>query len=181
MILECITLGVLTASTCNARGICSILLSHVCRPTQLIIQSASNPAAPSIRAFSRSRGRYPAGRPDHRIIKSKREKSDDDAAYSRPLACFPFRVQSFFFFGCASLQWATRLDDVWKGKPTDSLDLALVDVRENYPSLPIAPFKVTRRVPSYLAGFLIGWKVKVSLDCVRGQEIRFSFLGQVSM
>nr|ATQ35995.1 phytoene synthetase [Scytosiphon lomentaria] len=37
--------------------------------------------------------------------------------------------------------WAARLDDVWKGKPTDSLDLALVDVRENYPSLPIAPFK----------------------------------------
>eukprot|EP00904_Undaria_pinnatifida_P014149 jgi/Undpi1/9865/HiC_scaffold_28.g12319.m1 len=37
--------------------------------------------------------------------------------------------------------WAVRLDDVFKGKPRDSLDLALVDVRENYPSLPIAPFK----------------------------------------
>lgn len=40
------------------------------------------------------------------------------------------------------VQWATRLDDVWQGKPRDSLDLALVDVRENYPTLPIAPFKV---------------------------------------
>nr|ATQ35994.1 phytoene synthetase [Punctaria latifolia] len=37
--------------------------------------------------------------------------------------------------------WAVRLDDVWRGKPRDSLDLALVDVRENYPTLPIAPFK----------------------------------------
>eukprot|EP00752_Nemacystus_decipiens_P004259 g3890.t1 len=37
--------------------------------------------------------------------------------------------------------WAVRLEDVWKGKPRDSLDLALVDVRENYPTLPIAPFK----------------------------------------
>ena len=40
------------------------------------------------------------------------------------------------------LKWAVRLDDVWRGKPRDSLDLALVDVRENYPTLPIAPFKV---------------------------------------
>nr|ATQ35993.1 phytoene synthetase [Desmarestia viridis] len=37
--------------------------------------------------------------------------------------------------------WAVRLDDVWEGKPRDSLDLALVDVRQKYPSLPIAPFK----------------------------------------
>ncbi|CAM9097843.1 unnamed protein product [Pylaiella littoralis] len=37
--------------------------------------------------------------------------------------------------------WAVRLDNVWEGKPRDSLDLALVDVRENYPSLPIEPFK----------------------------------------
>lgn len=35
-----------------------------------------------------------------------------------------------------------RLDNVFEGKPRDSLDLALVDVRENYPTLPIAPFKV---------------------------------------
>lgn len=45
-----------------------------------------------------------------------------------------------FFFFC--VQWAVRLDDVWEGKPRDSLDLALVDVRQKYPSLPIAPFKV---------------------------------------
>ena len=40
------------------------------------------------------------------------------------------------------VKWAVRLEDVWRGKPRDSLDLALVDVRENYPTLPIAPFKV---------------------------------------
>ncbi|CAM9630270.1 unnamed protein product [Ectocarpus sp. 12 AP-2014] len=37
--------------------------------------------------------------------------------------------------------WAARLDNVWEGKPKDALDLALVDVRQNYPTLPIAPFK----------------------------------------
>nr|ATQ35997.1 phytoene synthetase [Dictyopteris undulata] len=37
--------------------------------------------------------------------------------------------------------WTVRLEDVWRGKPRDALDLALVDVRESYPSLPIAPFK----------------------------------------
>lgn len=37
--------------------------------------------------------------------------------------------------------WTVRLEDVWEGKPRDALDLALVDVREKYPSLPIAPFK----------------------------------------
>lgn len=41
------------------------------------------------------------------------------------------------------LQWGSRLEDVWKGKPRDSLDLALVDVREVYPTLPIEPFKVS--------------------------------------
>ncbi|CAM9426669.1 unnamed protein product [Ascophyllum nodosum] len=37
--------------------------------------------------------------------------------------------------------WASRLEDVWKEKPRDSLDLALVDVRQNYPTMPIEPFK----------------------------------------
>nr|ATQ36000.1 phytoene synthetase [Sargassum vachellianum] len=37
--------------------------------------------------------------------------------------------------------WSSRLEDVWEGKPRDSLDLALVDVREVYPTLPIEPFK----------------------------------------
>ncbi|CAM9357308.1 unnamed protein product [Discosporangium mesarthrocarpum] len=38
-------------------------------------------------------------------------------------------------------QWTQRLEDIWKGKPRDALDLALVDVRQQYPTLPIAPFK----------------------------------------
>nr|ATQ35992.1 phytoene synthetase [Ishige okamurae] len=37
--------------------------------------------------------------------------------------------------------WTNRLQEVWEGKPRDALDLAMVDVRQNYPSLPIAPFK----------------------------------------
>jgi 15-cis-phytoene synthase len=37
--------------------------------------------------------------------------------------------------------WTQRLEDIFSGKPKDSLDLALVDVKERYPTLPIRPFK----------------------------------------
>lgn len=37
--------------------------------------------------------------------------------------------------------WTDRLEEVWRGQPRDALDLALVDVRQRFPSLPIRPFR----------------------------------------
>jgi len=38
-------------------------------------------------------------------------------------------------------QWGDRLEDVWKGRAHDVIDLALVDTDEKYPDLQIAPFQ----------------------------------------
>lgn len=56
------------------------------------------------------------------------------------------------FLAVGAWQWTLRLEEVWRGKPRDSLDLTLVDVRENYPALPIAPFKVNVASHSWDAG-----------------------------
>jgi len=37
--------------------------------------------------------------------------------------------------------WETRLENIWEGKPEDTLDLALWDAKRKYPSLDIQPFK----------------------------------------
>mmetsp|Transcript_18809 Transcript_18809/g.28427 ORF Transcript_18809/g.28427 Transcript_18809/m.28427 type:complete len:385 (-) Transcript_18809:374-1528(-) len=37
--------------------------------------------------------------------------------------------------------WENRLEEIFDGRPQDSLDLALWDVKRNYPSLDIKPFK----------------------------------------
>jgi len=47
---------------------------------------------------------------------------------------------------CASLepilqQWDARLEDIFAGRPRDALDLTLVDVKERFPGLDVAPFK----------------------------------------
>eukprot|EP00616_Rhizochromulina_sp_CCMP1243_P016734 CAMPEP_0118995160 /NCGR_PEP_ID=MMETSP1173-20130426/58031_1 /TAXON_ID=1034831 /ORGANISM="Rhizochromulina marina cf, Strain CCMP1243" /LENGTH=369 /DNA_ID=CAMNT_0006946489 /DNA_START=126 /DNA_END=1235 /DNA_ORIENTATION=- len=36
--------------------------------------------------------------------------------------------------------WEARLYQIWEGKPQDSLDLALLDTKHLYPTLPIEPF-----------------------------------------
>lgn len=36
--------------------------------------------------------------------------------------------------------WRSRLQNLWDGLPTDSLDLALIDARKKYPTLDIQPF-----------------------------------------
>lgn len=36
--------------------------------------------------------------------------------------------------------WKERLLEVWDGKPQDALDLALLDTKRRYPSLPLQPF-----------------------------------------
>lgn len=36
--------------------------------------------------------------------------------------------------------WEARLYQIWEGKPQDSLDLALLDTKQLYPTLPIEPF-----------------------------------------
>ena len=38
-------------------------------------------------------------------------------------------------------EWEGRLERIWEGIPTDTLDLALADTVVQYPDLPIAPFK----------------------------------------
>ncbi|KAJ8598287.1 hypothetical protein CTAYLR_005986 [Chrysophaeum taylorii] len=38
-------------------------------------------------------------------------------------------------------KWEARLDKIWQGEPTDSLDLALADAKRRYPELNIVPYK----------------------------------------
>jgi len=38
-------------------------------------------------------------------------------------------------------KWEKRLERIWSGEPTDSLDMALADARRRYPDLDIKPYK----------------------------------------
>ena len=36
--------------------------------------------------------------------------------------------------------WKERLDRIWEGEPTDTLDMALADAKKRYPDLSIEPY-----------------------------------------